>query len=57
MKTERSPGSFAPPGKIPLKVPDIEFDFDVFVDREHWQTVPSKSNLRPYNSMQMNIQC
>ena len=46
-----------PPGQIPLKVPNIEFDFGVSVDREHWQTVTSKSNLRPYNSVQMSIGC
>ena len=40
-----------------MKVPNIKFDFDVSVDREHWQTVTSKSNLRPYNSVQMSIQC
>ena len=45
------------PGQIPLKVPNIEFDFDVSVDREHWKTVTSKSNLRPYNSVQMSIRC
>ena len=44
-----------PPGQIPLKVPNIEFDFDVSVDREHWRTVTSKSNSRPYNNVQMSI--
>ena len=46
-----------PPGHTPLKVPNIEFDFNVSVDREHWRTVTSKSNSRPYNSVQMSIPC
>ena len=45
----------SPPGQKPLKVPDIEFNFDVSVDRVHWQTVTSQSNSRPYNSVQMSI--
>ena len=47
----------SPPGQIPLKVPNIEFDFAVSVDREHWQTGTSKSTLMPYNSVQMSIRC
>ena len=34
-----------PPGQIPLKVPNVEFDFDESVVRVQWQTVTSKSNL------------
>ena len=34
-----------PPGQIPLKVPNVEFNFDVSVDRVQWQTVTLKSNL------------
>ena len=48
-------GSVSPPGQIPLKVPNTEFDFDVSVDRKHWQTVTLKANLRPYDSVQMSI--
>ena len=45
------------PGQIPLKVPNIKFNFDISVDREHWQTVTSKLNLRPCNSVQLSIRC
>ena len=53
--TRQSNASPFPPGQIPLKVPNIKFDFDVSVDREHWRTVTSKSNSRPYNIVQMSI--
>ena len=32
-------GSVSPPGQIPLKVPNIEFDFDVSVDRERRRSI------------------
>ena len=41
------------PEHLSLKVPSIEFDFDVSFDSVQWQTVTS--NLRPYNSVQMSI--
>ena len=40
-----------------MKVPNIEFEFDVSVDRENWQTVTLKSNLRPYKSMKLSTSC
>ena len=33
------------PEHLSLKVPNIEFDFDVTVDSVQWQTVTSKLNL------------
>lgn len=45
-------GSSNPPGQTPLKVPNIEIDFDVSVDRKLWQIVTSKSNSRIYNRVQ-----
>ena len=40
-----------------LKVTNIEFEFDVSVDSVQWQTVTSKSNSRPNNSVRMSISC
>ena len=45
------------PEHLSLKVPNIEFDFDVSVDSVQWQTVTLKSSLRHYNSLQMSILC
>ena len=52
---DRTVLGWGPPGQTPLKVPNIEFDFNVSVDRVHWQTVTSKSNSRPYHSVKMRI--
>ena len=45
------------PEHLSLKVPNIEFNFDVSADSVQWQTATSKSNSRPYNSGQMSIRC
>ena len=42
---------------LSLKVPNVEFDFDVTVCNCTLSTDTSKSNLTPYNSMQMSIRC
>ena len=52
-----TPNQLKGPEHLSLKVPNIEFDFDISVDSVQWQTVTSKLNLRPYNSVQMCIRC